>query len=190
MNKENVIDNAEYVFAVRDYEIEAVNKKENMVDYTVSPEKSDDKILVRVITESSSVTGQIGKDFVIDMNNLLECQKYNRGILVGKKFTESAKEEMKRHKIEMISESRRPNFSPMKLLSIIDNYTQKICKKKCGKIPLDNSDCKGYVNGNYSCDVRLTSDNAEFHFKHGWTKFLIKDLMKLLAIMKCQIDLD
>jgi hypothetical protein len=190
LNEENAIDNAEYVLAVRDYEIEAVTKEENMVDYTVSPKKSDDKILVRVITDSSSITGYVGKHFVTDMNNLLECQKYKKGILVGKKFTESAIKEMKRYKIEMISENCRPHFSPIKLLSIIDNYTQKICKKKCGQTLLENSNCKGYVNGNYCCDVRLTSDNADFHFKHGWTKFLVKDLMRLLAIMKCQTDLN
>ena len=72
----------------------------------------------------------------------------------------------------------------MKLFSVINDYTQKLCKAKCGKIPLEDSKGKGHQEGLYSCDIRLTSDNADFHFEHGWTSFLEKDLIKLLAIEK------
>ena len=184
MNEEDIVDKAEVVLAVRGYETIDIRKKKSLVDYTVSPQKSDDKILVRVIIETSSKTGYVGVDSVKDMNDLLEKRNYDKGVLVGKRFTETAKNMMKRDKIEMISDTRKPYFASMKLFSIINEYTQKLCKAKCSHIPLKDSDCKGYKDGRYSCDVRLTSDNADFHFERGWTQFLEKDLMKLLAIEK------
>jgi len=49
---------------------------------------------------------------------------------------------------------------------------------------MKESDCKGYVDGHYSCDVRLVSDDASFHLEQGWIGFLEKDLAKLLAMEK------
>jgi hypothetical protein len=184
LSEENFVDNAEVVLAVRGYETVDIRKTESLVDYTVSPQKSDDKILVRVIIETSSKSGYVGVDSVKDMNDLLEKRNYDKGVLVGKRFTQTAINEMKMDNIEMISDTRKPYFASMKLFSIISNYIEKLCKAKCSHIPLKNSDCKGYKDGRYSCDVRLTSDNADFHFERGWTRFLEKDLMKLLAIEK------
>jgi len=184
VNEESFVDKAEVVLAVRGYETVDVRKKERLVDYTVSPQKSDDKILVRVIIETQSKTGYIGVDSVREMSDLLERRNYDKGVLVGKRFTEAAKNEMQRAKIEMISDTRKPHFKSMKLFSIINDYTQKLCKAKCGQIALKDSDCKGHADGHYSCDVRLTSDNADFHYERGWTSFLEKDLMRLLAIEK------
>ncbi|UCC58607.1 MAG: restriction endonuclease [Candidatus Bathyarchaeum sp.] len=184
MNVESFVDKAEVVLAVRGYETVDVRKKERLVDFTVSPQKSDDKILVRVIIETLSKTGYIGVDSVREMSDLLEKGNYDKGVLVGKRFTEAAKNEMKKDRIEMISEIVKPHFEAIKLFSIINEYTQKLCKAKCGQIALKDSDCKGHADGHYSCDIRLTSDNADFHFRRGWTRFLEKDLMKLLAIEK------
>ncbi len=184
MNEENFVDEAEVVLAVRGYETVNIRKKETLVDYTVSPQNSDDKILVRVIIETTSKTGYIGVDSVREMSDLLEKRNYDKGVLVGKRFTEAAKNEMENDSIEMISDMIKPHFELMKLFSIINEYVQKLCKAKCGQIPLKDSDCKGYTNRHYSCAVRLTSDNADFHFERGWTSFLEKDLMKLLAIEK------
>jgi hypothetical protein len=184
VNEENFVDTGQVVLAVRGYETVGIRKKKSLVDYTVSSQKSDDKILVRVMIETPSKTGYVGVDSVKDMNEVLEKQNYDKGVLVGKLFTEAAKTEMKKDKIEMISESRKPYFKSMKLFSVINDYTQKLCKAKCGQIPLKVANCLGNPNGHYSCDIRLTSDNADFHFKRGWTNFLEKDLMKLLAIEK------
>jgi hypothetical protein len=184
VNNENVIEKAEVVLAVRDYETRDVRKKEKLVDFTVSPQKSDDKILIRVIVETASKSGYIGVCSVRKMSDLLEKRNYNKGVLVGKRFTEAARSEMKKERIEMISDIINPHFKSAKLFSKINEYTQKICKAKCGQIPLKDSDCEGHKDGHYSCDVRLISDNADFHFERGWNHFLEKDLMKLLAIKK------
>ncbi len=184
MNEESCVDKAEVVLAVRGYETVDIRKKERLVDFTVSPQKSEDKILVRVITEAPSKTGYIGVDSVRKMSDLLEKRNYDKGILVGKRFTEAAKNEMQKDSIEMISDIVKPHFKSMKLFTIINEYTQKICKAKCCQIPSKDSDCKGHTDGHYSCDVRLTSDNADFHFERRWTSFLEKDLMKLIEIEK------
>ena len=188
MNEEDIVDKAEVVLAVRGYETIDIRKKKSLVDYTVSPQKSDDKILVRVIIETSSKTGYVGVDSVRDMNDLLEKRNYDKGVLVGKRFTQAAKNEMKKDNIEMISDTRKPHFKSMKLFSIINEYTQKLCKAKCGQIPLKDSNCKRHTDGNHYCDVKLISNNADFHFERGWTRFLEKDLMKLLAIKKVPIN--
>jgi hypothetical protein len=184
VDDESIVEKAEVVLAVRDYETMDIRKKESLVDFTVSPQKSDDKILVRVIVETASKSGYIGVDSVRKMSDLLEKRDYDKGVLVGKRFTEAARSEMKKGGIEMISDMVTPNFKSAKLFSKIAEYTQKICEAKCGQVPLKDSDCKGHTDGHYSCDVRLTSDNADFHFERGWTNFLEKDLMKLLAIEK------
>jgi len=185
VNEKSFVDKAEVVSAARGYETLDIRKKKSLVDYIVSPQKSDDKILLRVIFETSSKSGYVGVDSVKEMNDYLEKRNYDRGILVGKRFTEAAKNEMEKDKIEMISDKVKPNFELTKLFVIINDYTKKLCKAKCGQIPLEGSNCKGYKDGHYSCEVRLTSDNADFHFERGWTRFLEKDLTKLLAIEKC-----
>ncbi len=51
------------------------------------------------------------------------------------------------------------------------------------------SDCKGrMVKPSYTCDVRLISDNADFHFEKGWIRLLQHDLEKLLEIQSRHIS--
>ena len=118
------------------------------------------------------------------MIDFLETKEYDKGILVGKKFTDGAKKEMKQANIELFSENYSSNFKLERVYSTICIYVEKLCKAKCGKIPIKDSQCNGFADGNYSCVVRLVSDNADFHYEKEWTNFLERDLMKLLAIKK------
>jgi len=179
---EEFVEKAEVISAVRDYENRRTRRKERRVDFTVSPSRSDDKILIRVITEAKSKSGYIGVNAVREMNDILEKRNYDKGILIGKRFTEAAKREMKNENIETVSERITPHFELERLYSAIDGCVRNLCRAKCGHVPTKESDCKGYVDGHYTCDVRLISDNANFHLEHGWTKFLQGDLAKLLAI--------
>lgn len=44
-------------------------------------------------------------------------------------------------------------------------------------------DCRGKaVESKYTCDIRLISDNADFHFEKGWIALLQHDLKQLLTI--------
>jgi len=181
-----LVEKAEVISAVRDYESGRTRRKERRVDYTVSPSESDDKILIRVITEPESKSGFIGVDTVREMNEVLEKRNYDKGILIGKRFTEAAKSEMEREHIEAVSERITPHFKVEQLYVAIEGCIENLCKVKCGQVPAKEADCKGYVDRSYSCDVRLISDNASFHLEQGWISFLERDLAKLLAIEKAQ----
>lgn len=184
MSEEKTVKKAELISAMRDYKKKRTRSKDRRVDFTVSPSEADEKILIRAITEPKSKSGYIGVDTVREMIEFLEKKKYDKGILIGKRFTNAAKKEMKNANIELISEAFSPNFKVKRLYSTISNYVEKLCRAKCGKIPLNESDCKGFVDGSYSCDIRLVSDNADFHYEKGWVNFLETDLVKLLAIEK------
>jgi hypothetical protein len=184
---EELVKKAEVISAVRDYENRRTRRKEGRVDFTVSPSKSDDKILIRVITEGKSKSGYVGVDTVREMDDILEKRNYDKGILIGKRFTEAAKSEMKSENIEAVSERITPHFKLERLYSTIDSCVRNLCKAKCGHVPIKKSDCKGYVDDHYSCDVRLINDNASFHLEQGWIGFLERDLAKLLAIEKTLI---
>jgi len=181
---EELVEKAEVISAVREYENMRTRRKEKMVDFTVSPAQSDDKILIRVITEPKLKSGYIGVDTVRNMNDVLEKRDYDKGILIGKRFTSAARREMDREDIETVSKRIPIHFKLEGLYSAIDGCVRDLCKDRCGHVPVKESDCKGYVDGHYACDVRLISDNASFHLEHGWIHLLERDLAKLLSIDK------
>ncbi len=184
MSEDGLVEKAEVISAVRDYETVATRKKERMVDFTVSPSESDDKILMRVITDGYSKAGHVTVNNVREMVEVLEKRDYDEGILIGKRFTKAAKRAMSREEIELVSKQIMPRFKLDLLHSVINRCVMELCRAKCGLVPMKESDCKGCADGHYSCDVRLISDNASFHFEMGWEGFLERDLARLLAIEK------
>lgn len=176
---------AELVMAVRDYECKERESWDEGTDFTASAADSDEKILLRVISEPKSKSDAVGVDVVRQMVETMKEKRYDRGVLITNRFTESAKREMKQKKIEMVSENYMPPFEPQKLYLAIQDGIDDLCKTKCGVVPEKEADCRGRnPDGDYSCDVRLISDNALFHFKRGWIRLLRKDLMRLLALQK------
>jgi hypothetical protein len=178
---EGLVDKAKLISAVRDYQMGKTRRKEKRIDFNVSPPKSDDRILMRVITEPKAKSGYVGVDTVREMSQTLGKRHYDRGILISKRFTEAARSEMKHEDIEAVSEGF-PRFKPEQLYLVINDFISELCKAKCGKVPKKESDCKGYSDGNYSCDIRLISDDASFHLEHGWISLLERDFAKLLTL--------
>jgi hypothetical protein len=178
---EGLLETAKLVSAVRGYQLERMRRKEEIVDFTVSPSESDDRILIRVIARHEGKAGYVGIDAVKEMSRTLDRRRYSKGILVGKRFTEAAKNEMKREDIETVS-AGIPRFKLDELYLVIQDHVDVLCNAKCGQAPEKELDCQGYINGDYTCKVRLLSDDAGFHFEHGWTSLLERDLMKLLTI--------
>ena len=176
-----LVDKAKLISAVREYQMKKTRRKEKRIDFTVSPPKSDDRILMRIITEPEAKSGCVGVDTVREMSQTLGKRHYDRGILISKRFTEAARSEMKREDIEAVSEGT-PRFKPERLYLVINDYVNELCKARCGHVTKKESDCKGYSDGNYSCNIRLISDDAGFHFEHGWTSLLERDLAKLLTL--------
>lgn len=172
---------AELVMMIEDYECEKRQKRAEGIDFTASDVKSDDKILLRLITEPKSRSGVI---CVYDVRKMVERMKdknYDKGVLISKRFSEAAKDELRKRGIKVVSEKFMP-YKPQELYLKLQDCIYDLCKAKCGRVPKKASDCWGYSEGRYSCKIRLISDDASFHFDHGWTKLLQNDLKRLLAI--------
>jgi hypothetical protein len=162
---------AELIMAIRDYECEERQRWDKGIDVTALDAKSDDKILLRLITKPKSKSGIVGVNAVRKMGETMKRENYDKGVLISKRFSAAAKEEMMRENIQMVSKKFMPSFKPQKLYLRIQSYIDDLCKAKCGQIPEKESDCKGYSKGSYSCKVRLISEDASFHFERGWTTF-------------------
>jgi len=178
-----LVGKVELVMAVRGYKDGEREVWSEGVDYVTSRAKSDDKILLRVITEPRSKSGVIGKDVVREMAEKLRHKGFDTGFLIGKRFSKAARDEMRRKGIKMMSERFMPLFDPKRLYFAMQEYIDALCLSKCGFLPSKESDCKGKdPDGHYSCKVRLINDNAAFHFERGWTDLLQRDFEQLIAI--------
>ncbi len=172
---------AELVMMIEDYECEKRQKRAEGIDFTASDVKSDDKILLRLITEPKSRSGVI---CVYDVRKMVERMKdknYDKGVLISKRFSEAAKDELRKRGIKAVSEKFMP-YKPEELYLKLQACIDASCKAKCGHVPRRESDCCGYSEGDYSCKIRIISDNAAFHFERRLTKLLQNDLKRLLAI--------
>ena len=173
---------AEIIMAMEDYECEERQRLDEGIDLTASHGNLDDRILLRIITEPTSKSGFVGINAVRKMSETLKRENYDKGILISERFTAAARQEMRRKDIQMVSEKFMPSFEPQKLYLKIQDYVDNLCKAKCGKVPEKESDCKGYSKGSYTCEVRLISNDASFHFEHGWTNLLQNDVKRILAL--------
>jgi len=171
----------EFFMAIEDYESKGVEKRDSGLDITAVDKESKDKVLLRVITKPESKSG-VCLDTVDKMAATIENEDYDRGILISDKFTRAAEKKLAEEGIQKISENLIFHFPPERLYSAARDLMDDQCKAKCGKIPQKESDCEGYLNSNYSCKIRLISDNASFHFGRGWTSLLKKDILELLSI--------
>jgi hypothetical protein len=161
--------------SMRNFSCEEREKWDQGMDITALDEESNEKVLLRIV-ESKSKSGFVGVDAVREMLEAMEREDYDKGVLLGKKFTVAAKRELMENDIQRISENHTPRFKPERLYLRINNYVNDLCKVKCGKIPQKESDCQS------DCRIRIISDNASFHFEQGWIKLMKNDLKQLLAI--------
>ena len=171
----SIKDEAELFMAMRNYSCEDRKKCDEGIDITAFDMASNEKVLLRIV-ESKSKSGFVGIDSVRKMLNAMEKEDYDKGVLFGKRFTDAAKQELLQNEIQRISEGFMPTFKPERLYLRINQYVNDLCKMKCGKIPEQESDCKG------NCRIRVISDNASFHFEQGWINLMKKDLKQLLAL--------
>ncbi len=178
----SVEDKAELIIAIRNYKCEKRKKRANGIDFTASDATSDEKILLRSI-EPQAKAGFVGVDDVKKMWKVMKSEDYDRGVLISKRFTVAAVEEMAQDNIQQVSDEYMPPFKPEKLYLTINNYVKNLCKAKCGDVPLKESDCKSYTDEN-ACRIRAISRNASFHFEKGWMNLLKDDLKQLLTLNK------
>lgn len=183
MRGEWLAEKAELVMAVRGYENEERRRWEGGIDYVASYGESDDKVLLRVVMEPKSRSGIAGSDVVSEMIDTMKREGYDKGVLISRRFTNSAKDKMRGEGIQMISENVAPKFELDELYVTMQEYIDGLCRTKCGRVPEKQSDCEGKDSkGHYSCKIRLISDNASFHFERGWTNLAQRDFERLIAV--------
>lgn len=168
--------------AVEGYESRGMKKRDNGLDITAVDSESNDKVLLRVISCPESRSGFVGTETVERMVATIENEDYDKGILISERFTQAAVKRLKEEGIQRLSENMIVNFGPERLYLTARAFVDDLCKAKCGRIPQKESDCKGHLDGRYSCEVRLVSDNASFHFGRGWTSVLQEDVLRLLSM--------
>jgi hypothetical protein len=178
----SVEDKAELIIAVRNYKFKSRKKRIDGVDFTVSDTQSDEKVLLRSI-EPQAKAGYVGLDDVKKMLEVMKSQDCDRGVIIGKRFTVAAAEQMALEKIQQVSDEYMPPIKPENLYFTVNDCVNSLCKAKCGRVPLKNSDCKAYLEAE-SCRVRSISVDALFHFERGWINLLKNDLKQLLSLYK------
>ena len=178
----------ELFMAIEDYVSKGMKKQDSGLDITALDSESNDRVLLRVITRPKSRSGYVGVDTVDEMAATIENKDYDKGILISDKFTKAAEKKLAEEGIQRISESRILEFPLERLYFAARELMDTSCKAKCGRIPRKESDCKGHLNGSYSCKIRLISDNASYHFERGWISLLQKDILQLLSINRSMND--
>jgi hypothetical protein len=181
----SVEDKAELIMAIKNYKCKKREKRTDGVDFKASDIASEEKILLRAI-ETQGKTGFIGIDDVKKMLKVMKHGNYNSGVLIGNRFTDAAVQEMKLSHIQQVSDEYMPSFQPEKIYLTINDCVNNLCKAKCGEIPQSELDCKSHHLKEESCRVRSISDNAFFHFEHGWCDLMKDDLKQLLSLNKPQ----
>jgi len=180
---ERLTEKAQLVMAVGGYGNEERKRWDEGIDYVASHAKSGGRILLRIVTQPKSESGIAGLYVVREMSETMKHDGVDKGVLISKSFTEAAMQEMRREGIEMISDRLPPRFDPQRLYLAMQGYVDGLCQIKCGYIPEKESDCRGKnAKDCHSCEIRVISDNASFHFERGWTKLVKDDFESLIEL--------
>jgi hypothetical protein len=170
-NKTNLI------MAVRGYKRIKREKKANCTDVTAL-DNLNNKVLLRIIEPLGNES--INNSDVKNISELIKREAYDSAILIGKKFTDPAVNEMGKQKIEHISDDYMPPFAIEALhLAIVDCVNNQ-CMKKCGDVSSRESACSEKKSD--FCKLRGLSDSVECHFEQGLVGLLKNDLKIALAL--------
>lgn len=178
----SIEEKAELIIAIRNYTCQNRKARSDGIDFTVSDPASGEIILVRLI-EPQGQARFVGVDEVKKMLNFMKSQSCDRGILISKRFTVAALNEMAQDNIQQVSDEYMPPFKIEELYNVINNHIETLCKAKCGDIALKESDCQK-CQEKTSCRIKAINRNAVFHFERCWMNLLKDDLKQLLSLNK------
>ena len=176
----SIEDKAEFLMAVRNLKCEKREKWSDGIDYLALDVISDEKVFVRVI-EPRSRSGFVGADDVKNMLEVMRRKDCGKGVIIGKRFTDAATQEMSLCNIQQVSDEYMPPVKSENIILTINGCVNDLCRTKCGAIPLKESDCKGRLKENL-CRVKSISDDALFHYERGWMDLMKNDLRQLLLM--------
>jgi hypothetical protein len=178
VNYVSVENKTNLLIAVRGYKSVKKQKTDNQTDITVT-DNLNKKILLRII----EAKGEQYVDFN-DVKNVTESIKngnYDYAVLLSKKFTDNAVNEMNKHKIQYVSDDYMPPFNIEELYSAIVDCVSNQCEKQCGKEVKEKTEC---INTSDLCRNRALAGNAKSHFDQGLVGMLKNDLKVALALNK------
>lgn len=172
-NKTNLI------IAVRGYKPVKKEKNANCTDVTAL-DNLNNKVLLRIIEP-------FGNECIdtYDVRNMTECirrESYCSAILISKKFTDPAVNEMGKQKIEHVSDDYMPPFAIEQLYSAIIDCVNHQCAKKCGDVSLGQPGCEEKKSD--FCKLRGLANITKGHFEQGLIGLLKNDLKLALALNK------
>jgi len=182
MVKMSAEDKAGVIIALRNYKCERKKKRIDGIDFSVLDAASDEKILMRAM-DPLNKAGFVGVDDVKRMLKDMKTQKCDRGVLISRRFTVAASEEMALGKIQQVSDGYMPPASPQNIYVTLNDRVSTLCKENCGTASSKQSDCQSWRDSS-ECRVRTISNNASFHFERGWASLLSEDLRQLLSLPK------
>jgi hypothetical protein len=182
LSNEELVRKAEVIMATEGLESSEKRQWERGVDFVASPSDSEDKVLLRVITDPKSKSGMVGANSVNQAIEVFEDEEFDKGIFISNWFTKSAKAKMREKGIRIVSQNIKPSFTPSSLYLAMQEYIDELCTEKCGAVPKKELECKGFSDGKYSCRVRQINDKVAFHFERGWTQMLQKDFERIIAL--------
>jgi hypothetical protein len=169
-------DKTNFIIAVRGYKDIKKQKNANCTDVTAL-DNLNNRVLLRIVDP-------IGNEY-IDINtikNLIEyitTENFDTTFLISKKFTDTAINEMTKHKIQHISDDHMPPFHIEELYLAIVNCVNNQCVKKCGKAIEAKSECE---KPEKLCKIRSLAGNAKYNFEQGNVGLLKNDLKMALAL--------
>lgn len=183
MKKEQLTQKAQLVMAVSGYENAERRRWGEGIDYLASQPKSGAKMLLRIVTEPRSKSGVTGLDVVKQMSEVMKRDGIDKGVLISESFTEAAAQGMRRDRIEMVSDKLPARFDARRLYLAMRRYAGNLCQTKYGYVSKKQPDCPGKCAEDcHSCDVRVISDNASFHFERGWVELVRGDFEALIGL--------
>jgi hypothetical protein len=166
--------------AVRGYKEIKKQKNANYTDFTAL-DNLNNKVLLRIIEPLGNE--YIGINDVNSMTELIKREEYYAAFLISKKFTDRAVDQMKKQKIQHISDDYMPPFQIEELYLAIIDCVKNQCMKKCGKTTADKTECEEKKTLDL-CKIRLLANNAKGHFEEGLVGLLKNDLKMALALNK------
>jgi hypothetical protein len=172
-NKTNLI------IAVRGYKSIKKEKTANCTDVTAL-DNLNNKVLLRIIDPVGNEC--VDTRDVRTMTQLIKHEAYHSAILISKKFTDPAVDEMAKQKIEHVSDDYMPPFAIEQLYSAIIDCVNNQCMKKCGDASIDRSSCAEKKSD--FCRLKGLTDTAKGHFEQGLIGLLKNDLKIALALKK------
>jgi hypothetical protein len=163
------------------YEKNGVNDEIGSIDYV--SRCGVEKKLLRVIINPEINLSKADTATIRKTKEYLENENYDEAVVLAEEVTQGAKRLIRDKKnLRYISPELGKLYSISEIIFAIQKKTGEICKLRCGKVPKTEKDCSGFVDGEYNCEVRRISDDADFHTERKWQQMLMKDFFKLVTL--------